>query len=225
VLLLHDKSTKQTLIEMPQKTITCVIVDDKNANIEGLVCYVEQIPYLTLTATFEKPTDALAFLLKNPTDLLITDINMPKLSGIDLYECLRKEVNTQVIFISGSEERILESLQYSAIDYLRKPVSLERFESSTDKALHLINFTERSFEKIPVEILREARKNYHLLSITEQRVIEHIAHEESTQKIADVLFVAKKTIETHRLNIRKKLRLLPENSLTEVAKFLIESKI
>lgn len=86
---------------MEPKTLTCVLVDDENANIETLACYIEQIPNLILTATFEKPTEALAYLLRNPTDLLITDINMPKLSGIDLYECLRKERNTQVIFVSG----------------------------------------------------------------------------------------------------------------------------
>ena len=100
------------------KTLTCVIVDDEIDNTNILSHYVSQISYLTLEKVFQNPVEALAYLLKNPTDLLITDIVMPQLSGIQLYECMVTEVNTKVIFISGYAEELIE--------YLEKHYELEK---------------------------------------------------------------------------------------------------
>ena len=105
---------------MQNQILTCVIVDDEIGNTVVLSKYVSQIPYLNLKMVFQKPTEALAYLLENPTDLLITDIVMPQLSGIQLYECMVTEVNTKVIFISGYAEELVESLKYSVVDYLQK---------------------------------------------------------------------------------------------------------
>ena len=76
---------------MIPKIITCVLVDDEQSNLDVLVTYVNQIPYLVLKATYVKPLEALAYLFKTPIDLLITDINMPRLSGIDLYNDIFNE--------------------------------------------------------------------------------------------------------------------------------------
>lgn len=76
---------------MTPKILTCVLVDDEQSNLDVLITYVNQIPSLVLKATFNKPLEALAYLLKTPTDLLITDISMPRLSGIDLYNDIFNE--------------------------------------------------------------------------------------------------------------------------------------
>lgn len=76
---------------MTPKTLICVLVDDEQSNLDVFVTYVNQIPYLVLKATFVKPLEALAYLLKTPTDLLITDIGMPRLSGINLYNDIFNE--------------------------------------------------------------------------------------------------------------------------------------
>ena len=76
---------------MTPKILTCVLVDDEQPNLDVLVTYVNQIPSLVLKATFNKPLEALAYLLKTPTDLLITDIGMPRLSGINLYNDIFNE--------------------------------------------------------------------------------------------------------------------------------------
>ncbi len=56
---------------MTPKTLTCVLVDDEQSNLDILSNYTLQVPSLTLTATFTKPIEALTYLLENPTDLLI----------------------------------------------------------------------------------------------------------------------------------------------------------
>ena len=207
---------------MQNQILTCIIVDDEIGNTHILSNYVSQIPYLNLKMVFQKPTEALAYLLKNPTDLLITDIVMPQLSGIQLYECMVTEVNTKVIFISGYAEELVESLKYSVVDYLQKPVGFERFEQATQKALMIINFKEKSYKDIPSEVLTIALENYYSLGKMEKQILFLISGHNSTHTVAGILFISKKTVENHRGNIRKKLHLLPEHSLTGVGEFLWE---
>lgn len=204
------------------KTLTCVLVDDEQTNLDLLVNYVNQVPYLLLKATFVKPLEALAYLLKNPTDLLITDISMPRLSGIDLYESLRNHDHTQVIFVSGYVERIIEALQFSVVDYLQKPVSTERFEQATQKALILVNMNKQTFEDLPTEILEVVVENYSTLSEAEKRVLALIAEGSTINEIATKVFTSPRTVESHRLTIRKKLQLSHKYKLVDIAKYLVE---
>lgn len=209
---------------MTPKTLTCVLVDDEQSNLDVLVTYVNQIPYLLLKATFVKSIEALAYLLKNSTDLLITDINMPRLSGIDLYESLRDSVFIQVIFVSGYTDSIVEALEHSVTDYLHKPVSFTRFNQAIQKVVSIaIGISQKMYDDVSIEYLEIALKCYDDLSETEKKVLALIAEGNSTKKMADLLFTSPRTVDSHRLAIRKKLKLLPENSLTQIAKFIIES--
>ena len=205
------------------KTLTCVLVDDEQTNLDVLVNYVNQIPYLVLKATFVKPLEALAYLLKTPTDLLITDISMPRLSGIDLYESLRSHGHTQVIFVSGYVERIIEAIQFSVVDYLQKPVSTERFEQATQKAFILTMGNKKTYSDIPTEFLEMALVNYSSLSESEKKIMKLIAEGNTINEIAEKAFISSRTVESHRHTIRKKLKLLSEISLIQIAKFVMES--
>lgn len=207
---------------MQTQKLTCIIVDDEIESTEVLADYVSQISYLNLKKVFQNSTEALAYLLKTPTDLLITDITMPQLSGIQLYECLVTQVQMKVIFVSGYEKEMYKALQYSAVDFLQKPVTEKRFQEATQKALKLAHLNQQIYESIPQEVLEEALKNYGMLSVAEKKVLCLIADKKTTKQIADELFISLKTAEAHRFNIRKKLGLLTENSLTEIAIFLRE---
>ena len=206
---------------MTPKTLTCVLVDDEQTNLDVLVNYVNQIPYLVLKATFVKPLEALAYLLKTPTDLLITDINMPRLSGIDLYESVVcNEGLTQVIFISGHPDKMMEALQYCATDYLAKPVSIIRFEKAIQKALYFVSSPQKSYDDISNEVLEMALVNYSTLSEAEIKVLALIAEGSTINEIATKVFTSPRTVESHRLSIRKKLKLSHKYRLVDVAKYL-----
>lgn len=208
---------------MIPKTLTCVLVDDEQSNLDILITYVNQIPYLVLKATFVKPLEALDYLLKTPTDLLITDISMPRLSGIDLYESLRSHGHTQVIFISGHVERIIEALQFSVVDYLQKPVSTERFKQATQKAFILTTGNQKTYNDIPSEFLEIALANYSTLSEAEKKIIKLISEGNTINEISDLAFISPRTVESHRLSIRKKLQLSSKYRLLDIAKYLVEA--
>ena len=174
---------------------------------------------------FQKPTEALAYLLKNPTDLLITDIAMPEISGIRLYECLITEVHTQVIFVSGYVDKLVESLKYSVVDYLQKPVGQKRFEEATQKALKLIKTDNNKFGEIPNEILQKALKNYGKMSKAENTILQLIAEGKTTKEVADIQSISEGTVEVHRNNIRKKLELQKSIKFPLIAQYLVENPI
>lgn len=88
---------------MQAQTLTCVIVDDEVIHTDVLSDYVSQILYLNLKMVFQNPTEALAYLVENPNDLLIADVNMPQLTSVGLYKGIITHTDTQVIFITGCD--------------------------------------------------------------------------------------------------------------------------
>lgn len=205
--------------------LTCVIVDDEFYNLELLASFARQIPYLNLTMVFLKPDEALAYILKNPIDLLITDVNMPKFSGIELHERISAYSHTQVIFITGYPDRMLETLQYPAVDYLLKPVSFQRLEYATQKAFRLAQPEPKMYGEISPEKMEEMVKNFPKLSNAETGVLKLIANGLSSKNIADTLNICSGTVEVHRNNIRKKLELLASHKLSIIAYYLVEKMI
>ncbi|MEO5979479.1 MAG: response regulator [Chryseolinea sp.] len=103
-----------------------------------------QFPFIKLDKTFNKPTEALPYLEKFPTDLLFLDINMPALSGIDFYKGLKQ--STMVIFTTACSEYAVEGFNLSAVDYLLKPFTPERFEQAVQRAKE---FYEYQHQKPP----------------------------------------------------------------------------
>jgi DNA-binding NarL/FixJ family response regulator len=204
------------------QALTCVIVDDEIYNTDLLAYFATQIPYLKLIMVFQEPNEALTYLLKNPTDLLITDINMPLLTGIGLYEGIATQTNTQVVFITGYVDSMLEAVQYPAVDYLLKPISFQRFEYATKKAWRLAQADANMYGEISPEILAEMLKNFPKLSNAEIGVLKLIANGLTTIKIADTLNICPGTVEVHRNSIRKKLKLPISQKLSIIAQYLVE---
>lgn len=119
----------------------------------------------------------------------------------------------------------MEAIQFPAVDYLLKPISFQRFEYATKKALGLVQVEIKIYEKISPEILEAILKNSSKLSNAETGVLKLIAKGLSTIKIADTLNICQGTAEVHRNNIRKKLELLASHKLSIIAYYLVEKMI
>ena len=113
--------------------IRCVILDDEPNAIQIIQEYISKTHFLECVESFREPQIALEFLQSNQIDLLFLDINMPKLSGIELA---KKIDNTcSIIFTTAYSEFAVESYELNAIDYLLKPIVFDRFLSATAKVL------------------------------------------------------------------------------------------
>lgn len=112
-------------------TLNCLIVDDEPLARKLLSDYVQKVPYLKLLRTCSDPMEALDFLRENPVDLLFLDIQMPEITGLTLLKILQKK--PWVILTTAYSEYALESYELDVVDYLLKPITLERFLKAMEK--------------------------------------------------------------------------------------------
>lgn len=112
--------------------IKAIAIDDEPISLKVVEYFCAVGDTISLEKTFTNPKEALKYLKTNPIDLLFLDINMPSLSGIELYKMLQSEI--MVIFTTASMEHAIEGFNLNAIDYLLKPFSYERFAQAVNKA-------------------------------------------------------------------------------------------
>ena len=112
--------------------IKAIAIDDELPALKIIENFCEKTGLVELQKTFSMPNEALKHLKKFPTDLLFLDINMPSMSGIELYKAV--EQNTMVIFTTAYSEFAVEGFNLNAIDYLLKPYTYERFLQAVSKA-------------------------------------------------------------------------------------------
>lgn len=110
-----------------------IIIDDEPKAIELLSKYLQHFESIELAATFRNGFKAISYLEQNAVDLIFLDIQMPHLSGLSLSRMVGKE--TGIIFTTAYPEYAVESYEVNAIDYLLKPISLDRFTMAIGKLL------------------------------------------------------------------------------------------
>lgn len=115
-----------------------VIVDDEFLAIQLIREYCRKIDTVEIAVTFTKSIEAFAYLKENKTDLLLLDIQMPMMSGIEVLNRLPDK--PMCIFITANPEYAVKAYELDVIDYLVKPVSVERFKKSIEKAEEYYNY-------------------------------------------------------------------------------------
>jgi len=113
------------------KKIRCLLIDDEPLALQVLASYVQKLDYLELAGVCHNAIDALNFLQKTKVDLMLLDIQMPGLTGIDFLKSLVHK--PKVIFTSAYTEYALEGYELNVVDYLVKPVPFERFVIAINK--------------------------------------------------------------------------------------------
>ncbi len=110
-----------------------LIVDDEFLARKLLQDYVSKMPELQLAGTAQNAFEAYSFCKEHHVDILLLDIHMPDLNGIELARTLKSV--PAVIFTTAYSEYALESYEVSAVDYLLKPIALPRFMQAIEKAI------------------------------------------------------------------------------------------
>ena len=128
--------------------LRCLAVDDENLARKLLEEYISQIPFLELVAVCKNAFEAMDVLQRETIDLMFLDIQMPGMIGTKFLQSLREK--PMVIFVTAYPNYAVESYDLDVIDYLMKPVSLERFTRAALKALEL-HKARRSPENPPAE--------------------------------------------------------------------------
>lgn len=110
----------------------CIIVDDEPLAREVLEAFAAKVPFLKVLASCKNAYEALNALQKDTIDLIFLDIQMPELSGIQLYESL--PYKPLLVFTTAYSNYAVEGFDLDAVDYLVKPFSFDRFLRAANKA-------------------------------------------------------------------------------------------
>ena len=122
--------------------LNCIIIDDEPLARDVVESLAKSVPFLNIVATFEDPVEALLFIKDNHVDIVFSDIEMPKLNGLEFVRALGNTVVT--IFITAYRDFALDGFDAGATDYLVKPVRFDRFLKAVNKAKDYLELKKSS---------------------------------------------------------------------------------
>jgi len=198
--------------------IRVVLADDHVFVRDGIKSLLENEANIEVVGEAIDGADALEVVASSKPDLLIADIRMPNLTGIELVEKLRNENNNvKIIMLSmhESEEYVLKSIKAGADGYLLKGSSKEEFL----KALHTVAAGGKYFSGDISSILisqltnsatsSEPKQNLAedtMITKREKEILTLLLSGKGNKEIAEALEISKRTAEVHRFNLMKKLK-------------------
>ncbi|WP_309642653.1 response regulator transcription factor [Flavobacterium sp.] len=194
--------------------IKIVIVDDHQMFLEGMSSVLSQQENIEVLFTENSAKAALKKIKIQIPDLIITDISMPEMNGIEFIKILNKDFpNIKILVLSMHKSHN----HIDGIDgYLLKETDKEDLiEAINGIVTHAKKYFIDNLSKDNDFIFKKT-----ILSNREKEIIKLIAQEYTTEEIADKLFISKHTIESHRKNIFYKLQVKNIAGLIKVAMYL-----
>lgn len=198
--------------------IKIIVVDDHPMVIEGMRAMLKQIPYVELSATAKDAFSALEKVQEFQPDLIITDINMPEISGIELSAKLKKAFpEMKIIGMSTFNERsyISQMIQNGADGFLVKSASKEEIEKAITTVLD-----GQMYLSVDVNMNAQEQKNLNNLPVLtrrEKEVLHLIAEGLTNPQIAEKLYISINTVDSHRKNLLAKFETSNTASLIRTA--------
>ncbi len=123
--------------------LRCIAIDDEDLALELLEDNIRKVPFLELVAACNNPLEALKVIQDQPIDLIFLDIQMPGLTGLQFIQS-GLAASCMFILITAYEKYALEGYTLNVVDYLVKPVALDRFLKACNKALELHELRAKS---------------------------------------------------------------------------------
>ena len=128
--------------------IRCLVVDDEPLALHILEDYIAKVPFLQLIKATTNPIEALTMVQEGNIDLVFLDVQMPELTGIQFLKIANGK--TKVILTTAYSQYALEGYELDVVDYLLKPVAVERFLKACNKAFELHQLRQAGRQPAPV---------------------------------------------------------------------------
>jgi len=209
-----------------------LIVDDHEVVRRGLRVLIESHPGWEVCAEATTGREAVEKAKKLKPDVVIMDIGMPELNGLDATRQILKaapRTGVLILTVHESEQVVREVLEAGAQGYVLKSAAGRDLVNAIEALSRHEAFFTSSVAKILLKSYREkgpqeerSGDSSSLLSPREREIIQLLAEGKSNSEVADILFISPKTVETHRAHIMEKLNL---HSITELVHYAIRNKI
>jgi len=199
-------------------TIRVVLADDHVFVRDGIKSLLENEANIEVVGEATDGLEALKIVEINKPDLLILDIRMPNMTGIEVVEKLRSQNNTvKIIMLSmhESEEYVLKSIRAGADGYLLKGSSKEEFLKALNTVANGGKYFSGDISSILISQLnnpaasigpKQTLEEEQLITKREKEILKLLLSGKGNKEIAEALDISKRTAEVHRFNLMKKLK-------------------
>ncbi len=223
---------RECILWRMSSTIRVVIAEDEPAYRNAIQRTLTLMPECQLLASCADGQEAFEACEKETPDVLVTDINMPRMDGVELIRRLvKKEMHIQIVVLTVTEEEetVFDAFRAGALGYLLKTSTPQ----DVIDAIRLANRGEAKVTpKIAAKVIEDFRRvkdddetddtELYVLSDRETEILELIAKGMRNKEIANHLSIAEKTVKNHVSNILKALQV---NSRTEAAMKAVRAKL
>ena len=195
--------------------IKILLVDDHQTIKDGIRAILKDVETIEVAAEASNGEEAITLLKDNPYDMVLMDINMPKVDGIEATTFINKnfnDVKVLALTMHDDDEYILKMLQAGALGYILKTTGQQELvDAIKTVAKGESYFTQEVSSVLLGQFVKKKKtaekKKYKEVPLTsrEKEILKLIAEEYTNQEIADKLFISPRTVDTHRRNLLLKL--------------------
>ena len=196
------------------------IVDDHPVVVAGLQSLLGQLENIEVAGAASNAFEAISFLKAHAVDVILLDINLPDVSGIDLCRKIRKDFpEIKILGISTFSDRsyISRMIENGAAGYLMKSASAGQIAEAIETVLNGKMYVSVSMEHVLRPLSVTAPGNLAVLTKREKEILGLIAEGLTNNQIAEKLFISQLTVDSHRKNLLTKLNVNNTASLIRVA--------
>lgn len=178
--------------------INCIIVDDEREALDRFETLLKHFGQINILSKEWNAESAIQRIIDFTPDIVFLDMEMPCKTGFDVVNEVRlQKVNPTFIFVTGYNQYAIKAIKTGAFDYLLKPVDIDELAEAVKR------YEYQRFEKAKNELPQKLKKEFSLTD-REIEIIEFIREGKTSREIAEVLFISKLTVDTHRSNILEK---------------------
>jgi DNA-binding NarL/FixJ family response regulator len=174
--------------------------------IDGLSALLKNEKEFQIVGTSNFPQKALDEILKLKPNILLTDVNMPKMSGVEVVKQLKpllRDTKFIALSMAGDRQTITDMVTAGALGFILKNTGKQELILALQKvAAGKYHYSDDIAQTLAQSILQPVQNN--LLTTRELEIVKLIAIEYTNAQIAETLFISERTVETHRKNIFRK---------------------
>ncbi len=212
--------------------IRLLLVDDHRLMLDGLIALLEDEDCIEEVIGATSGKEALKIIEVNTVDVLMADINMPEMSGVELTRIVREKFpDTKVLALSMYNDNVMISkmIEAGALGYVLKSTNISELMDAITTVASGKRFLSKDVQEVimkgiynsgsPISALEP---NVVKLTPRETEILSLIAREYSNEQIAEKLFISERTVETHRKNIFVKTK---QKTIVGLIKYAIENEL
>lgn len=201
--------------------IRVLLVDNHTLVRAGIRAILENIQGIQVVAEASDGSEALQLIADSQADVVLMDIAMPQMNGLEAAACVVKEFpHVKVIMLSmhTNEEYVVQALRNGAISYVLKDADVSELELAIRSSFQGETYLSPAVSQCRIDLQTVAQSSTQVELTSRQReILQLIAQGRTTKEIAQLLFISVKTVETHRMQLMKRLNIYDVAGLVRYA--------